>query len=322
MNGFDIADLSPKTDNHFPAAALVFINWNSADLVLAAWRSAVAETTSLQRLRLIIVDNASTDGSVEKLRRALPGALILEHSKNRGFAAAVNTGLAAVSQPYAFILNADIEFRAGAIDRLVAALNQDPKAVLACPDLLRPDGSRQAAAVTEPRLFWELFNRSLPRRRLVLNKTNPTVVPGVVGPCMALHMERLRQTGPMDERFFFFFEETDWCKRITDSGAHVLFVPDAAVVHLQGESANRRPVRARVQFYDSRYRYFRKHWGRGATLVLYGGLFFKLTVNVLVYALLIVLTCGHRRIRDKFAVYGTLWYWHVLGTRPRWGFEE
>jgi GT2 family glycosyltransferase len=301
--------------------ALIFINWNSADLTLAAVRT-IREQTGSDQCRLIVVDNGSADGSVEILQRELPEAAIIAFGENRGFAAAVNAGLQQVREPFAFVLNTDIEFRNDAAGILAEALSADPQAVLACPRLLRPDGSEQAAAVPEPKLLWELVNRSMGRRLLTLDPKLPTVVPGVVGPCMAVHMERLAQVGGLDERFFFFFEETDWCKRITDSGCHVLYVPQAEVLHLQGETANRRPVRARIQFYDSRYRFFHKHRGPLGCGVLRAGLWLKLTLDLLFYSVLVLLSLGCQRYRDKLAVTAVLWWWHLLGTRPRWGFDS
>ena len=304
--------------------ALLFINYNAADLTLAAVRSAQRVAASSDALRILIIDNGSTDGSVDILRSELAKVEILPLPENQGFAKAVNTALRQVREPYAFILNNDIEFRNDAISLLAEALENDPAAVLACPKLLRPDGSTQTSAIPEPKLFWELTNRSLPRHwlRPRLSGRDPTVVPGVVGSCMAVHMERLPQVSSLDERFFFFFEETDWCKRITDAGLHVLYVPAAEVVHLQGETANRRPNRARVQFYISRYKYFHKHHGAATVGLLFVCLWLRLTVELLFQALLVALTLGRLRFRNRLAVYAVLWYWHLLGCRPKWGFES
>jgi len=300
---------------------LVFINWNSADLVLAAVASIRAAAADPGQFQTIVVDNGSADDSVVVLRRELPDADVVALPENAGFARAVNTGLARVRGRYAFILNADIEFRNDATALLVAALAADGKAALACPKLLRPDGSLQAAAVPEPRLFWELVNRSLPRRFLGIRHDATVAVPAIVGPCMAVDLQRLAAVGLLDERFFFFFEETDWCRRIRAQGLRVLYVPAAEVVHLQGESANRRPVRARVQFYSSRYRYFRKHAGIPAVVVLFAGLWLRLSLDVLLHSVLVLVTGGGRRHRDRVAVYAALWLWHLLGCRPQWGFE-
>jgi GT2 family glycosyltransferase len=303
--------------------ALIFINWRTGALTVSAARSARASTTNPARLRFIVVDNGSGDDSLELIARDLPEAEIVALPANRGFAAAANAGLARLQQErIAFILNTDIEFRNDALALLEAALEADPKAVLACPTLIRPDGSLQPAAVPAPRLFWELTSRSLPRylMRLVPGQTQP--VPCIVGPCMAVHLARARAgVGFLDERFFFFMEETDWCKRINDAGQHVLLVPGAEVMHMQGESANRRPTRARVQFYSSRYRYFHKHGGAAAVVALFAGLCVNLTIDVVVYTLLVLLTLGRPRHRDQLALYARLWLWHALLCRPHWGFE-
>ncbi len=301
--------------------ALIFINWNSGELTVSAARSALAATSEPGDLRFIVVDNGSADDSVALIRRELPGADVIEMGRNRGFAGAVNAGLREVKEPFAFVLNTDIEFLNDGPLILASALEADSDAVLACPKLLRPDGSEQAAAVPEPKLCWELFNRSLARRFIKLDKKKTSVVPGVVGPCMAVHMARLADIGFLDERFFFFFEETDWCKRITDAGRHVLFVPEAEVMHLQGETANRRPFKARVQFYRGRYQFFHKHYGFLLTALLFSGLWIRLSLDLLLYALLAALTLGREKYRDKLAVASFLWLWHLLLARPKWGFE-
>lgn len=303
--------------------ALIFINWRTGPMTVTAARTIRAHTPHPERLRWIVVDNGSGDDSLAVLARDLPEAEQVALPANLGFAKAANAGLARLqTERYAFILNTDIEFRNDAVGLLTVALAADPKAVLACPTLVRPNGTLQAAAVPEPRLFWELTSRSLPRHWMRLRPGETQVVPGIVGSCMALDVERARASvGFLDERFFFFMEETDWCKRIHDAGLHVLFVPGAEVMHRQGESANRRPTRARVQFYSSRYRYFRKHGGPVAVAVLFAGLWFRVTVNVLTASLLTALSLGRGRSRDRLAVQARLWLWHLLLCQPHWGFE-
>lgn len=307
--------------DHTAEKALVFINWKTPELTVQAARSAQACHAAPASLRTIIVDNGSGDDSLAVFDEQLPNAEVIALPCNQGFAKAANAGLRRVQEPYAFILNSDIEFRNDALSLLVAALQADERAALAAPKLLCPDGSLQAAAVPEPTLFWELVNRSLPRYLMRVRHDRTQPVPGIVGPCMAVHMQRIRDIGFLDERFFFFMEETDWCKRIYDADRRVLYVPAAEVMHMQGESANRRPVRARVQFYSSRYRYFRKHRGPLGLAVLAVGLFLRLMVSLLLHALLAVFTLGRQRHRDRVAVYWRLWLWHLRLCQPKWGFE-
>jgi N-acetylglucosaminyl-diphospho-decaprenol L-rhamnosyltransferase len=298
--------------------ALIFINWNSPDLTIQAIASAKNSTDSPETLRFIVVDNGSSDDSVARIGGECPEAEIVEMGGNRGFAAAVNAGLERTQEAYAFICNSDILFHENAIEGLVEAVESDSAAALACPKLLREDGSLQAAAVPEPSIFWELVNRSLPRRFLTLDSAEPTVVPTVVGPCMALHRERLKSVGYFDDRFFFFFEETDFCRRINRAGYHCLYAPAAEVVHFQGESANKRPIRARIQFFESRYIYFRKHTGILGVWLLATGLFVKLALNTALYG---VLSVGSRRFRDKFAVSRRILAWHLRGCPSGWGLQ-
>lgn len=301
--------------------ALIFINWNTGCMTLEAVRTAKAHAAHPERMRILIVDNGSTDDSLEKFARDLPEAEVVPMGENCGFARAANAGLRRVREPHAFVLNTDLVFESNTLDRLADALDQDPLAVLATPKLLRLDHSVQPAAVPKPQVFWELVNRSLPRYLMHVPDDRTSTVPGLVGACMAVHMKRVHDIGFLDERFFFFMEETDWCTRVNQVGKHVLYVPSAEVVHVQGETANRRPARARIQFYSSRYRYFRKHAGIFPLGVLFTGLWLRLTLDLLLHSLLALATLGHPKFRDKTAMYTRLWLWHALFCPPRWGFE-
>ena len=301
--------------------ALIFINWMTPHLVVKAVHTARATVSDPALLRIIIIDNHSGDDSLDVFARELPDAEVIPMPANLGFAKAVNAGLARVNEPYAFVLNSDIQFLNNAIELLAQALKSDSKAMLASPKLLRPDNSLQASAIPEPRIVWELVNRSLPRRMMKLSNDRVSVVPSIVGACMAVHMGRIRQVGFMDEQFFFYFEETDWCKRISDGGWHVLFVPAAEVMHMQGRSANRQPVRSRVQFYLSRYKYFHKHNGALGMVILFIGLWCKLSLSVFLGVLQVLFSAGSAKALERMKIYVTLWCWHLLVCRPRWGFE-
>lgn len=305
--------------------SLVFINWHSADLLLKA-----AQTLSFLSLpyEIIVVDNGSTDDSCAQIRAKLPEALLVEMGYNSGFATAVNAGLAVARTRFALILNTDIEFQNDAAGLLVAALRQFD-AALACPELRRPNGSLQAAVVPEPTLLTELTNRSVARRLLGFKTDAPSLVQSIVGPCMAVDLQRLEALGLgengefFDQRFFFFFEETDFCRRIIRAGGRIVYQPLAHLMHMQGESANRRPVAARIQFQESRYKYFAKHYGAAAVVVLFAGVLLRTLVNALVQGILaLALGWRSRKYADKAYVYGYLVLWHLLLCRPHWSFDQ
>ena len=304
---------------------LIFINWNSADLLFTA-----ADTLSLTTRphQLIVVDNGSSDDSCVRIRERLPAARLIEMGYNSGFATAVNTGLQAADGRYALILNTDIEFQNDVPELLIQAL-QKFDAALACPQLRRPNGSLQAAVVPEPTLLTELTNRSIARRLLDSSESEPIAVNSIVGPCMAVDIEKLKALGLgqnghyFDQHFFFFFEETDFCRRIIQAGGRIVYQPQAHLMHLQGESANRRPVAARVQFQESRYKYFYKHHGAGQVAVLFIGTLLRTLLNALVQTLIAALLFWKSpKYWDKAYVYWAVVLWHLLLCRPRWSFDQ
>lgn len=305
---------------------LIFINWNSADLLFAA--VATLNKTSLP-YRICVVDNGSADDSCAQIKARLPEAKLIEMGYNSGFATAVNAGLNASESRFALILNTDIEFKNDVPALLVEALKQF-NAVLACPELHRPDGSLQAAVVPEPTLVTELTNRSVARRLLDYDRSNPSLVESIVGPCMAVDIEKLKALGLgvdgrfFDERFFFFFEETDFCKRIIKSGGKIVYQPKAQLMHMQGESANKRPIGARVQFQESRYKYFYKHYGIGAVVLLFVGTLMRTLVNAVAQTLVAVFSLSKKQNKawDKAYVYWALVIWHILLCRPKWSFDK
>ena len=307
------------------AVSLIFINWNSADLLFAA-----VDTLSLTTRphQLIVVDNGSADDSCARIRERLPAARLIEMGYNSGFATAVNTGLQAADSRYALILNTDIEFQNDVPELLIQAL-QSFDAALACPQLRRPNGSLQAAVVPEPTLLTELTNRSITRRLLNASESEPITVNSIVGPCMAVDIEKLKALGLgqnghyFDQHFFFFFEETDFCRRIIQAGGRIVYQPQAHLMHLQGESANRRPVAARVQFQESRYKYFYKHHGAGQVAVLFIGTLLRTLLNALVQTLIAALLFWKSpKYWDKAYVYWAVVLWHLLLCRPRWSFDQ
>ncbi len=307
------------------AVSLIFINWNSADLLFTA-----ADTLSLTTRphQLIVVDNGSSDDSCVRIRERLPAARLIEMGYNSGFATAVNAGLQAADNRYALILNTDIEFQNDVPDLLIQAL-QNFDAALACPQLRRPNGSLQAAVVPEPTLLTELTNRSIARRLLDSSESEPIAVNSIVGPCMAVDIEKLKALGLgqnghyFDQHFFFFFEETDFCRRIIQAGGRIVYQPQAHLMHLQGESANRRPVAARVQFQESRYKYFYKHHGAGQVAILFIGTLLRTLLNALVQTLSAALLFWKSpKYWDKAYVYWAVVLWHLLLCRPRWSFDQ
>ena len=175
---------------------------------------------------IIVVDGASHDGSADMVRAEFPHVQVLDQP-NHGFAHAVNRGLEAASRSYLLLLNSDLFVTRAALETMVARLATDPKLGAVAPVLLNEDGSRQHVFGT---VYWPNW---MPIHR-------PTRVPMVSGACLMTRRDVLRSVGGLDENFFLYNEEWDWCARLWRAGFHVEIVP-AEVVHVGGGSTHRSP---------------------------------------------------------------------------------
>ena len=213
---------------------------------------------------VILVDNGSQDGGRIEVKRAFPSVHIIENEKNLGFAKAVNQGLQKASGRYVLLLNPDTQMKDGAIERLVSFMDAHSDVGVAGAQLLNADGSKQNSIANFPSLATELFNKSL-LRWLFPKKfpgkerdyPEPVEVDSVIGACMVVRRKAMEQVGLLDEDYFLFLEETDWCYRMKRAGWKIYHVPQAEVYHFQGKSAETAKKRAKVEFYRSRYHFFK-----------------------------------------------------------------
>ena len=229
---------------------------------------------SLESLRgtdaeLIVIDNGSTDGTVELVRERFPEARLVEH-ENRGFGAGNNAGMRLGSGRYFLLLNPDAWLTGDALERLVAFADEHPEAGVVGPKLLNPDGTLQRSVRGYPtpwRIATEYFflRKVAPRSRLLNaffgagfdheSVRNAEFLPGA---CLLVRREAVDSIGGFDEDFFLMSEEVDWCYRFRQAGWDVLFYPGAEVVHVIGASHNPALFREIVR---GHLRFLRKHRG-------------------------------------------------------------
>jgi len=225
-----------------PAFAVLLVNYRSADLVSRCLQACGTDLPD----EVVIVDNASDDGSVARLRQRHPSARIVERPSNDGFAAGVNTGFAATSAPIVLVLNPDTEPQDGALLALVARLQRDPQVGVAAPRLVHEDGSLQQSAFRRfpglGLLFVDLclpigwiamrFPRLDPYRIPPTSLRDGDRVAHVIGAALAIRRTAFEAAGPLDEGFFLYLEETEWQRRVRDAGYEIAVVPSAQVTHL------------------------------------------------------------------------------------------
>jgi GT2 family glycosyltransferase len=288
------------------------------DLLTKAIQS-IYDTAGKIEYEIWVVDNASSDNSVDMVRELFPDIHLIENHQNKGFAAANNQAFVRMQGRYALLLNSDAELTPGAVDMLYRFMESQAQAGMACGQLLNPDGTRQNSFANFPDLWSLIINESLLKRLFPKkypskygNYKNPTPVDSCIGACMIVRKTAMDEVGLFDERYFFFMEETDWAKRFSQGGWKVMFVPDARIYHGQGKSAGIR-TDARILFYRSRYRYFRK-WHQKLYPVSFLIISGRLCINILVNLIALILSFGLiRESKYRLRLYGGLFSWHLKG---------
>ncbi|MBW2039663.1 MAG: glycosyltransferase family 2 protein [Deltaproteobacteria bacterium] len=293
--------------------SFILVNWNTKGLTLEALRS-IFNTVNGYEFEVVVVDNGSEDGSPEAIREVFPQAQLILNSENYGFARATNQALAKTAGRYVFLLNSDARLKEGAVQAMVTFMEDNPDVGIAGGQLVNADGSRQNSIASFPSLATELLNKRLlrtlfPRRYPGKERDYPSPidVDSLVGACIIVRRKAIEEVGGLDEGYFFFMEETDWCFRMRDKGWRVCFVPQAQILHLQGVSAAMVKTEAKIEFYRSRYLFFTKYKGRVRLVFLKMGLMLRLLGEVLANSLLL----GKRGYRKRWRTCCRLLLWHL-----------
>jgi GT2 family glycosyltransferase len=298
--------------------SIIIVSWNTKEFLLPCVKSVFENEQGISR-EVIVVDNGSQDGSGNEVKVTFPYIYLVENQKNMGFAKAVNQGLQKASGRYVLLLNPDTQVKNGAIERLMSFMDAHPKAGISGAQLLNSNGSKQNSIANFPSLATELLNKSLirwlfPKKFPGKEKdySDPVEVDSVIGACMVVRREAIERVGLLDEDYFLFLEETDWCYRMKRAGWKIYHVPDAEVYHFQGKSAETVKKRARVEFYRSRYHFFKKNRGNLQWFFLLIGLMIRLGFQLLAMGVVSLMTLFTiKSWRKKLSIYAYLFGWHL-----------
>lgn len=234
---------------------VVIPNLNGA-AVLSATLAAIPAAAGGLGYRVVMVDNASSDASVELVQRRHPEVAVLRHAENRGFAAACNAGGRSLPGRYVLLLNSDVTLAPRSLEALVALMDREPRLGALTPRMCWPDGRLQG-----PRLAPWARARELAR------------MDWVPGTCLLLRREALDQVGWLDEDFFFYNEDLDLSWRLRKAGWQLACAPDIRVHHHEGAATRSDPAvraRAMAEGYRGSYLLARKHYPWAAELVRWG----------------------------------------------------
>lgn len=252
--------------------AVVVVNHNAGAYLEACLRSVYANAGGAD-LEVVVVDNASTDGSARAASEAVPQATLIETGRNGGFAAGVNVGIRATTAPYVLVLNPDAEVWEGTLAGLVKLADERPRAGAIGPMIRNSDGTVYPSGRTVPSIgtavghaflgaVWPDNPWSRSYRLADWDRSTEREVDWISGAAFLLRRAALDEIGLLDERFFLYAEEVDLFKRLRDAGWTIVFTPELEVVHEQGVSTGR-SRRMHLIHSESVARYFEKHHGTG-----------------------------------------------------------
>ncbi|HYA90543.1 MAG TPA: glycosyltransferase family 2 protein [Thermodesulfobacteriota bacterium] len=297
---------------------IIIVNWNTKEFLLPCMRSLYEEERRMNK-EVIVVDNGSEDGSGNEVKKTFPSVRVIENRRNLGFAKAANQGILKASGKYVLLLNPDTQIKNSALEQLLSFMEANPDVGIAGAQLLNPDGSKQNSIANFPSLATELLNKSL-LRWLFPKKfpgkerrySGPVEVDSVIGACMIVRRDPLDRVGLLDEHYFLFLEETDWCYRMKRAGWKIYHVPQAEVYHFQGKSAETEKKKAKVEYYRSRYHFFKKNRGSLQWVILLGGLMIRLVFELLMMTVASLITFfAVKGWRRKLSIYAYLFWWHL-----------
>jgi GT2 family glycosyltransferase len=260
-----------------PQVSVIIVNWNTRQLLADCIRSIREQTVA--RHEVIVVDNCSTDGSPTMVRTDFPDVVLIENRDNRGFAAANNQGLAVATGEYLLLLNPDTVVLDGAIDKMLAWLAAHPGVgcvgcqVLEGPDVIQRTCFADPGPVNQTIVELGLMRLGGPFGRpwyADWDRKTEREVDVVSGMFMLMPRDVFLRVGPLDDGFFIYAEEADWCRRIRKAGFTCVFAPVAQIVHLDGGSKSTAQIKSRmfVQKQKSHIYYVRKHDGAAAALAV------------------------------------------------------
>jgi len=250
---------------------IVIVNYNSTDDLVCCLRS-IYDSLRKISARVIIQDNASDD-DVDRVYATFPQVELSKNNHNIGFAKAINNALRQSAAPYVVLLNPDTQISTGFFESILGYMEKNADVGIVGPRILDSDGTTQGSARAFPTPFTGLFGRNtflskcfpnnpITRANMLTSRCDgktPIAVGWVSGACMVVRQTAIDDVGLMDPRFFLYWEDADWCRRMWQKGWKVVYHPIPTVVHSVGTSSSTKPARSLIEFHKSCYRLFDKY---------------------------------------------------------------
>ncbi len=274
--------------------SVVIVTFNSRDCIAECLRSILTGPQESASTEIIVVDNASSDGTPELLAREFSKIVLIRNTENAGFAAGVNQGAARATGLFLLILNPDTVLSEGAVPGLVNYMKEHPGTSAAGCGLMDRKGRHQPSCWRKPTLFTALAEAFLPHAwslpLVTESPTSPREVDMVSGACMLVRPEVFSRMSGFDPRFFMYYEDADFCLRVRRAGGSIVYLPEVRVTHLVRKSTGSDPDMFFLHVYRSKMIFFRKHFkpfvAPLASAVIMAGVVLRIPVYALAGALL------------------------------------
>ena len=258
---------------------IIIVNYNSTKQLIECLGSIFSQSQSIP-INIYVIDNCSND-NVEQVESLYPDVKLLINKHNKGFAAAINEGINISTSPYLVLLNPDTYIKNDFFSPILNYMEKEKDVGIVGPGILNRDGSVQGSARSFPSPLTAFFGRStlisklFPNNPLTLanilthngNNKIPVEVDWVSGACMIVRRKAIADTGLMDEKFYMYWEDADWCRRMKSKGWKVVYFPGTSLVHYVGASSSHKPLKSIFEFHKSSYMLFSKYAKWPLTLI-------------------------------------------------------
>jgi GT2 family glycosyltransferase len=259
--------------------SVVITSWNTKSLLLECVESILSET-QVPSIEVIVVDNASTDGSPEAVEEKFSNVKVVRNERNLGFAKANNIGIKLSVGRYISLVNSDVRVLKGCFDRLYQYMEEYPAVGIAGPKMLNSDMTVQRTCRRFPTL-WSTFccavglDKVFPKSytfggeaRFFYPDDEIGAVDVLTGCFWILRREAVKQVGLLNEAFFFYGEDLDWCKRFWSAGWKIVFFPNAQAIHYGGTSSSQAPTIFAIEKEKATLQYWKEHFSRFSKSIL------------------------------------------------------
>jgi GT2 family glycosyltransferase len=311
-------------------ASLIIVSWNTKDMVAQCLDSLkrYAEDSSIE---IIVVDNASSDGTAECIRERFPHVRLIRNATNIGFARGNNIGIKLSTGKYVSLINSDVQVPQGCLEKMLEYMEQHPEIGMLGPKMVLPDGSIGPSCMRFPTV-WNWFCRALALDSAVKGSRafgdflmtgfkydRIADVDALTGWFWVVRRDALNQVGPLDERFFMYGEDIDWPKRFHQSGWKVVFYPEAEAIHHRAASSSQDPTRFYIEMNRASIQYFQKHHDFVRVVGFWLTTWLHQVIRIVGYGFIYLFRSPRRsetRFKVKRSVACLLWLMGLWETKP------